>query len=164
MVADYGNRLFAAATIMCPNDHDAEELVFRTFEQAVRKIRQFRPTGSFYAWLYTIMLNFRRMDVRRKCADVIPYGTTADLPEIATDSFAALMAGAEVDAVREAVRGLSEPLKVVVVLKYFENWTLDEIGVILAIPVGTVKSRLHNARSALTVALSRKSHVKENEK
>ena len=82
MVAEYGNRLLSAATLMCRNDQDAEELVFRTLERAVRKIRQFKPTGDFYKWLYTILLNFRRMDARKRQLDVVAFGTTADLPQI----------------------------------------------------------------------------------
>ena len=37
LVAEYGNRLYAATVLLCANDHDAEELVFRTFDQAVKK-------------------------------------------------------------------------------------------------------------------------------
>lgn len=47
LVAEYGNRLYAAAVLLCANDHDAEELVFRTFDQAVKKIRQFDPNRNF---------------------------------------------------------------------------------------------------------------------
>ena len=36
LVSEYGNRLFAAASCLCRNDQDAEELVFRTFDQAVK--------------------------------------------------------------------------------------------------------------------------------
>lgn len=120
MVADYGNRLFAAATLLCPSDQDAEELVFRTFEQALKKIRQFKPTGDFYKWLYTIMLNFRRMDVRRKRLDVISFGSTADLPEQPTEGLVNLIAASDAEAVRAAVQRLTEPLRIVMVLRYFE--------------------------------------------
>ena len=48
LVAEYGNRLYAAAVLLCANDHDAEELVFRTFDQAVKKIRQFDPSRNFF--------------------------------------------------------------------------------------------------------------------
>ena len=103
MVAEYGNRLLAAATLVCRNDVDAEELVFRTFEQAVKKIRQFKPTGDFYKWLYTIMLNFRRMDVRKP--DVVAFGTTADLPEVPIASFIDVVSAADASAVAgEGVR------------------------------------------------------------
>ena len=154
MVAEFGNRLFGVALLLCPNDHDAEELVFRTFEQAVKKIRLYRPTGDFYHWLYTILLNFRRMDVRRNRPDVVAYGGTADLPEVPVAGMVDLLAATDADAVREAVRRLSEPLKVVVVLRYFEGRTIEEIAEWLALPCGTVKSRLHNARAALHAALT----------
>ena len=81
LVSEYGNRLFAAASCLCRNDQDAEELVFRTFDQAVKKIRQYEPSGDFFCWLYTIMLNFRRMDLRRSGPDVVFMGSALDLPE-----------------------------------------------------------------------------------
>ena len=154
MVAEYGNRLLAAATLMCRSDADAEELVFRTFEQAVKKIRQFKPTGDFYKWLYTIMLNFRRMDVRRKGPDVVAFGTTADLPEVPITSFVDVVSAADAEAVRAAVWGLSEVHREVTVLRYFEGRTVEEIAEMLGVPVGTVKSRLHHARIALHAVLT----------
>ena len=154
MVAEYGNRLLAAATLMCRNDPDAEELVFRTFEQAVKKIRQFKPTGDFYKWLYTIMLNFRRMDVRRKGPDIVAFGTTADLPEVPITSFIDVVSVADAEAVRAAVRGLSEAHREVTVLRYFEGRSVEEIAEMLEVPAGTVKSRLHHARIALHAALA----------
>ena len=149
MVAEYGNRLLAAATLMCRSDSDAEELVFRTLEQAVKKIRQFKPTGDFYKWLYTIMLNFRRMDVRRRQPDVVAFGTTADLPEVPIASFVDVISVADAEAVRAAVRGLSEMHREVTVLRYFEGRMVEEIAEMLDVPVGTVKSRLHNVRIQL---------------
>ena len=154
MVAEYGNRLLAAATLMCRNDVDAEELVFRTFEQAVKKIRQFKPTGDFYKWLYTIMLNFHRMDVRRKGPDVVAFGTTADLPEVPIASFVDVVSVANAEEVRVAVQGLSEVHREVTVLRYFEGRTVEEIAEMLEVPVGTVKSRLHHARIQLHAVLT----------
>lgn len=159
MVADYGNRLFAAATLLCPSDQDAEELVFRTFEQALKKIRQFKPTGDFYKWLYTIMLNFRRMDVRRKRLDVISFGSTADLPEQPTEGLVNLIAASDAEAVRAAVQRLTEPLRIVMVLRYFEGRAIEEIAEILEIPVGTVKSRIFNAKTELSLILMRRRKV-----
>ena len=153
MVAEYGNRLLAAATLMCRSDSDAEELVFRTFEQAVKKIRQFKPTGDFYKWLYTIMLNFRRMDVRKRQPDVVAFGTTADLPEVPIASFIDVVSAADAEEVREAVKGLSEVHREVTVLRYFEGRTVEEIAEMLGVPVGTIKSRLHHARIALHAVL-----------
>ena len=71
LVAEYGDRLYAAATLLCRNDGDAEELVFRTLAQAVSKIKQFKPSGDFFSWLYTILLNFHRMEIRKNKPDIV---------------------------------------------------------------------------------------------
>ena len=120
LVAEYGNRLYAAAVLLCANDHDAEELVFRTFDQAVKKIRQFDPSRNFFTWLYAIMLNFHRMNHRRRRVEVVPMGAAEDLPE-QTTGLTVKTQEAE-DEVANAIRALSPPLREVVVLRYFAGW------------------------------------------
>ena len=141
---------------LCSNDQDAEELVFRTFDQAVKKIRQYEPSGDFFCWLYTIMLNFRRMDLRRSGPDVVFMGSALDLPEQAAVAVLPDVVG-EVgsDRLLAALRALPEGTRAVVVLKYFEDRSVEEIAAQLAVPVGTVKSRLFNARRMLCELLEK---------
>ena len=68
LVSEYGDRLLAAASLLRRGDADAEDLAFRALERAVQRIRSYRPTGSFFAWLYAILLNLHRMDARRRRA------------------------------------------------------------------------------------------------
>ena len=63
-------------------------------------------------------------------------------------------------AVRKAVQRLSEPLQEVVVLRYFQGLSLEEISRVLKISEGTVKSRLFNARAALYSILSKQEGVR----
>jgi RNA polymerase sigma factor (sigma-70 family) len=72
LVAEYGNRIYAAALLLSSNDSDAEELTFKTLERAVKKISLFDPQRSFFTWLYTILLNLHRMELRRKRLPVVP--------------------------------------------------------------------------------------------
>ena len=147
LVAEYGNRLYAAAVLLCTNDQDAEELVFRTFDQAVKKIRLFDPSRNFFTWLYAIMLNFHRMNHRRRRVEEVPMGAAEDLPEQITGT-AAEPHNAD-DEIVNAIRVLPQPLREVVVLRYFADKTVEEIAAALDIPIGTVKSRLHTAREKL---------------
>ena len=156
LVSEYGNRLYAAAILLCANSQDAEDLTFRTLTQAIRKIKTFDPSRHFYTWLYTIMLNFRRMDLRRKRASVIAVGSTADLPEIPVDSFAERLERSGDDQLTRALASLAPHLREVVVLRYYDERTVDEIAALLQLPPGTVKSRLHAARAALNDSLTRK--------
>ena len=132
LVAIYQDRLFAAALILCRDPRVAEELLFRTFARAVAKISSFRPSTSFYNWLYTIMINFRRMDIRKEKGSPVTF----------------------TDAPPETTTELSEPLKEVVLLRYFEGLQQDEIAQTLALPLGTVKSRLNYARADLARRLA----------
>ena len=154
LVAVYQDRLFAAAMILCRDRSAAEELVFRTFERAINKIATFRPNTNFYNWLYTILINFRRMDLRRE--RINPLVPTDPLPDVPMEEtpFTTLAAKADHAAIRAAVAELSEPLKEVVLLRYFEGLSLDEIATTLNLPPGTVKSRLNYARASLARQLA----------
>ena len=155
LVAEYGDRLFTAACRIVQNESDAEDLVFRTFEQVLAKIGQFHSRSSFFSWMYSVMLNFRRMDLRRKGANALVFdGEIPDTEDMAPDPSEALAAKADAAAVRAAVDRLSEPLRTVVVLRYFEDFDLKEIASLLDQPIGTVKFRLHRARKELASALA----------
>jgi len=156
LVSEYGDRLFAAAALLCRDDSDAEELVFRTFNQAVAKIRQFSPTGDFFDWLYMIMLNFRRMDLRKKRVELVPLGDMGDLATVADGFVRALVDRSGADAVRKALSGISPLLREVAVRHYFRDEPVATIAEALDVSVGTVKSRLFNAREVLHELLSGK--------
>ena len=68
LIAEYGNRLYAAALILVHESHAAEDLVARTIRQAMIKIRLYDEKYSFWNWLYIILLNFHRSDLRKNKA------------------------------------------------------------------------------------------------
>ena len=149
LVAEYGDRLYAAATLLCHNNGDAEELVFRTLAQAVGKISQFKPEGDFFSWLYTILLNFHRMEARKNKPDIVLVGSTQDLPQISDGG-----KNEKAEEIREMVRRLPPQIRETVVLKYFSGMSIEEIAETLGIPQGTVKSRLFNAKRMLADELN----------
>ena len=155
LVSEFGDRLLTAAAVLCRDDHLAEDLVFRTFDQAVKKIRQYHPTGDFYNWLYTILLNFWRMDVRKKKLNIVYMGATEDLPPTTYEVAPEPIGRASDEDVRRALDELPTQTRDVVVLKYFKGLPVEDISRLLDIPEGTVKSRLFNARKVLCAALSK---------
>ena len=129
LVAEYGDRLYAAATLLCRNDGDAEALVFKTLAQAVGKIRQFKPEGDFFSWLYTILLNFRRMEIRKNRPDIVLVGSPQDLPQVPVGKD-----NAADEDIREMVRRLPPQIRETVVLKYFSGMSMEEIAGIAELP------------------------------
>lgn len=159
LVAEYKNRLFRAAMLMCRDPAVAEDLLFRTFAQVVGRIRTYRPELSFYNWIYTIMLNFRRKDLRHQAADRLEL--TEEVPETVAErtAFTELVRKSESQMVREAVSQLPLALSETVVLRYFECMSIEEVASILSIPTGTVKSRLNHARRRLRTLLAERLEV-----
>ena len=83
LIAEYRDRLYASALFLCTDPAAAEDLVYRTFERVIERVREHRPDSSFYAWIYTILLNFHRMNARREMRKPLEY--VEKLPEIPTD-------------------------------------------------------------------------------
>lgn len=156
LVAEYGNRLYETAIRLCGNTADAEDYAFRTLERAVLRIGTFRSSSSFFTWLYEILVNQIRSDLRRKAANALDF--TDSLPEQVDprpEPADALAAQEEAEAVRSSLDGLPYVLREIVVFRYWEDLTVPEIAKILAIPEGTVKSRLHQAKNLMRKIVSR---------
>ena len=156
LVAEFGDRLFGAAVLLCRDRGAAEDLVFQTFERVIERIEQYDPSLPFWNWLYSIMLNIFRMEMRKRRA-FVPEGATfvADALEAeCVETLPAQFAEADAAMIREVVGRLSPPFRETVVLRYFEDKTLQEMAELMAVPTGTVKWRLHMARIKLEKMLS----------
>ncbi len=157
LVAEFWDRLFGASLVLCKEAHLAEDLVFRTFSQAIVKIDQYDASLPFWNWLYAILLNYFRGDLRKMKVEVGEtddcYNTAANVvdEEDPVDRFAEL----DAEVVRRAVSCLPPVLREVVMLRYFEDRTLQEMAELMKVPVGTVKSRLHLARRGLKQSLGK---------
>ena len=156
LVEEYRSRLMGMAMGLTSSAHEAEDLVFRTFERVILKIDDYKPTGSFYYWMCTILVNFHRMDIRK--AAVRPkFSGDGKIPEVTAeeshDISDKLDFEATTEAVRQAVRELPDNFREVVVLRYFDEMSTEDIAMVTGLNVGTVKSRLHYAKEALYAKL-----------
>ena len=160
LVERFGPRLLSAATLMCGNATDAQDLMIDTLQHAVRSINSFRGESSFFSWLYGILFNLNRAVWRKRSRLSLVY--SGDLPDVAAD---VPSVGSELDtkavavALAAAVRQLSEPLQAVVVLRYYGEMNIKEIAATLKISQGTVKSRLFSATRKLKELLPGEMHL-----
>jgi len=158
LVEEYKNRLYSTALMLCGDEHEAEDLVFRTFAQAINRIGKYKPSGSFFNWVFTIMMNYRRMDIRKKKCRITMF-FPEELPEradVRPNPGQNLELATDAMRVRAAVAKLPDGLRETVVLRYFEDMTTAEIAEALGVPDGTVRSRLHYAKDLLYAFLNGK--------
>lgn len=151
LIAEYGDRLYDTAFRLCQDESAARDLVNRTFWRAIERIGLFSGASSMYTWLYSILVNFWRMDLRqKKKMDILLFqDEMPDCPDERPDPAEALAAKADSETIRNAIAELPEYYRVVVVFRYFEDMSVPEIAVVLGIPEGTVKFRLHKAKNMM---------------
>jgi len=154
LVDRYGGRLHAMLLHLAGGDHDlAAELTQEAFVRAYANLDQFAGASSFYTWIWRLARN-RALDLlarkRPLNVELEPLGATAS---DAAPS-AALEGCEQRDAVRRALEALPADQREVLLLREFDGLDYGEIAAALAVPEGTVKSRLNRARAALRERLS----------
>lgn len=129
--------------------NDGQDLAQRTFLRLWRYRRRYSPQAKFTTFLFLLAgqeaVDFFRAEGRK--ADL--EGDLAHEAAVAADVPTARAAPAECEDVRRAVARLPDGLRDVVELGVFQDLPYAEVGGILGIPVGTVKSRMFNALKKL---------------
>jgi RNA polymerase sigma factor (sigma-70 family) len=144
--------MYGVAVAMLGAGSDSEDVVHDAFLAAATRLGTLCDPGAAGAWLRGIVRNLcreRRRGRRELPVGLVPDGTTAtEGPEWSIDR------DATADWVWTALSGLPGPLREVAVMRYFSHASSYEaIAAVLGVPVGTVRSRLHQARRRLARAL-----------
>lgn len=149
----YGAMVYRLCHSLLGHEQDAEEVLQDTFEYAFRRLARYDARrASFKTWLYQIAISRCRNKRRRKWLPTLPLGQMRDeeLPDrqaTAPDDAAQITERQAV--VWKAIGQLSVKLREVAVLRYYEEMTYAEIGVILSIPAKTAESRMRLAHRQL---------------
>lgn len=160
LVSLHERAITAAVSRIVLHPQETEDLVQETFIQAYCKLHLFRGESSFGTWLYRIAVNLslRRLQQLRKKGwtplDALEGLETPDLRPEAPQPEREALRGADRVELQQAMLGLSDAHRTVVLLHYFEDKSCPEIAAILGCSVGTVWSRLHYALRKLKTQLS----------
>jgi RNA polymerase sigma factor (sigma-70 family) len=146
-------RLHAIAVTVVGHGPAAEDAVQETFLIALRRIGELRDPAAARAWLAAILVNVCRGELRRPSARV-EVGVEPWEPPGPDTAARAIDDGALRDWVWTALERLSEPLRLVVMLRYFSGASSYEaMAEVCGVPVGTVRSRLSAAKAKLAEEL-----------
>jgi RNA polymerase sigma-70 factor (ECF subfamily) len=167
LVRKYQDRIFNACWRISGHLEDARDLTQEAFLKAFEGLGGFRGQSGFYTWIFRVAVNLalshRRQTGRHRefslDQDQHLAGTQAEAlagqvksardDDPARDASATELHG----LVARALHDLDDDHRAVVVLRDIEGFDYREIGEILEIPPGTVKSRLHRARISLYQAV-----------
>lgn len=135
---------------------EAEDAAQETFLQVHRALRSFQGRSSFRTWLYGVARNVSRhcgSPAARRADAQADEEALLDVPDHSPDPLARLEQLQIQHAVRDAIDTLSPFHRAVVFLRDIDGRSYEEIAAALGVPVGTVRSRLHNARARLAERL-----------
>ena len=166
IVLRYKSKVYNYIFRMVHHALDAEDLTQETFLRAYLSIHSFQSRASLNTWLFRIATNLC-IDYSRKNKKVQAMTsslsmenegdegeTERDIPDVAFDPQRMLLNKELGLVLNRALSELPEKLRTVVLLYDIEGLPYDEISGIVGCPLGTVKSRLFNARSTLREKLA----------
>lgn len=139
-------------------DHEAAlEIVQETWLGILRGINRLDDPSRFPAWAFRIVANktadwLRRVQYRRRLGHAPDKDRESVNPELVSDDCAGTAAAASLPL---ALRKLPADRRAMLSLFYIEEMSVREIALALDIPIGTVKSRLFNARKQLREVIER---------
>lgn len=124
----------------------AEDLTQETFLRALCRIQQYQPQRPFKPWLYAIATNLARdyyKQAEQRYTTALFDLDLETIPTLASDHPDELLGRAtEAQHVLAALGALPPPQRETLILRYYQDLSLDDIAQTLHVPVGTVKSRL----------------------
>ena len=160
LVERYSTELYQFVARFVRSTAAAEDVVQETFIQVYQSAAGFDPSRRFRPWLFTIAANKARDHLRgrgrKKEVPLSVASTSGESDELSYLDFLSdesvapsdlLEADERREIVRDVVARMPDNLREVLVLGYYHRFPYREIAEILAVPLGTVKSRLHAAVS-----------------
>jgi RNA polymerase sigma-70 factor (ECF subfamily) len=151
------DRLYNFACWLTHDRQEAEDLVQETYAKALKGFSSFQPGTNFRAWIYRILRNaFLTSRTGLKATATVPLeveGEEEILPTVKETPESILLQRSDGTIVRQALEQLPLAHREILLLCEVEEMSYQEISATLAIPMGTVMSRLSRARRALGDAL-----------
>jgi RNA polymerase sigma-70 factor (ECF subfamily) len=158
IVGRYKNGLYAFLDKFLSKRDLVEDVFQETFLQLFKSWKSFDNSRPLRPWLFAIAANKAKDALRKwRRTSAVPIGTMGDSQElsfddmintVASDStppYDELQKSETASYVGQIISGMPDNLREILLLAYFQRFSYKQMAVILGIPIGTVKSRLHSA-------------------
>ena len=159
LMGKYRDSIFFMMLKMVKNSDDADDLTIEAFGKAFNRIHQYTPNYAFSTWLFRIATNNCIDFIRKKKMVTLSLDKNIDdgeggsinveVKSTALDPEEKFMRKQKIRIMREIVAQLKPRYKELVVLRYFREYSYEEIAQETDLPLGTVKAQLFRAREQL---------------
>jgi RNA polymerase sigma factor (sigma-70 family) len=153
----YRDSIYYMLLKMVSNPYDAEDLTIEAFGKAFRNLDSYTPKFAFSTWLFKIATNNCVDFIRKKQVSPTPLDYLQDNLESVTiniqsdlpDPEESLINHQKIAVLKNIVSQLKPRYKVLIELRYYKEYSYEEISAELNLPIGTVKAQLFRAKTLL---------------
>ncbi|PCI24773.1 hypothetical protein COB57_03300 [Candidatus Peregrinibacteria bacterium] len=154
------NAIFRFALSLCKSRQDAQDISQNTFVNVYLSLPKSKTHLSFKPWLFTICANLCKNLFRKKKSinftelehinnEGEALSIVNTIPDTKEDAQSTLYKKELQEVVKKAIETLPDKYKVIITMRYFDDFSLKEISKILEIPVNTVKTQIKRAKTNL---------------
>jgi RNA polymerase sigma factor (sigma-70 family) len=162
----YKDSIFFMVLKMVNNKDDAMDITVTTFAKAFENLEKYRPEFAFSTWLFRIATNgsidfIRKKKLATTSIDGLGGGDNNEdrVFEIKSDSLnpeETSIKKQQTEQLKEIIDKLPPRYKTLIILRYFDELSYEEIAEQLSLPLGTVKAQLFRGRDLLSNVLSKR--------
>ena len=153
----YRDSIYYMLLKMVNNPSDAEDLTIEAFGKAFRNLDSYTPRFAFSTWLFMIATNNCIDFIRKKQSSPVPLdqlqdgmgNLTINIQSDLPDPEEALINDQKIAILRKIVNQLKSPYREIIEMRYYKEYSYEEISEEMNIPIGTVKAQLYRAKSLL---------------
>ena len=153
----YRDSIYYMLLKMVNNPIDAEDLTIEAFGKAFRNLESYTPKFAFSTWLFTIATNNCVDFIRKKQLSPTPFdhlqdnidNVTINIQSDLPDPEESLINHQKIAALKIIVSQLKPRYKSLIELRYYKEYSYEEISSELNLPIGTVKAQLFRAKTLL---------------
>lgn len=164
LMKKYQRRVFRLVARLIPNPSEAEDVVQETFIKVFRSLEGFRGDSLFYTWLYRVAINVAKNALSDSNKRALLQAPTGDLQNEIEDGSLnttdpdtpeSLLEGKQAaQIITQVLDQIPLKLKIALILREIDGLSYEEISIVMACPVGTVRSRIFRARELLAHRLA----------
>lgn len=170
LMKKYKDAIYYMLLKIVRNEEDAEDLTIEAFGKAFNNISKYTPNFAFSTWLFKIATNNCIDFLRKKRAITIPIETTDSdsytlhtirrLSDNQLNPEERLIRKQKQELLKEIIEQLKPRYKILIELRYFQEFSYEEIAKELNLPIGTIKAQLFRSRELLYQILTKKKKAK----
>lgn len=159
LLNNYRDSLYYMLLKMTNNANDADDLTIEAFGKAFKKLHQYTPDFAFSTWLFKIASNNCIDFIRKKKKNTFSMNKSYEnnegnelankIPSQTLDPEENIIKKQKIKLMHEVVEKLKPHYRTLIELRYFKEYSYEEISVELDLPLGTVKAQLFRAREFL---------------